>query len=307
MNQYHLRYFAALAHMEHYTRAAEQLGITQPSLSHAIASLEKELGVKLFEKDGRNIALTKYGKVFLSDVERSLALLDSSVQKLRMTASGDGYIDLAFYDTLCTNLVPAIMKDFIDSEPDKQIAFHLHNNIHSSSDIIEGLKTRTYDIAFCLKPCTDPAIEFVPAARQRMVIIAPSGHPLADRQELHLEDTLAYPHIIFSKQNSLRSVVDKLFLKCQSRPKIAYELDEVTEIAGFVIKSLGIAVLPHIPVLDSMDLKVIPLISPNWERTYYMASLKDSYQAPLIHAFRKFVLAHSAPDYCSLCPEPSSF
>ena len=53
MNLYHLRYFATLAHLEHYTKAAEILSITQPSLSHAIASLEKELGVKLFEKEGR--------------------------------------------------------------------------------------------------------------------------------------------------------------------------------------------------------------------------------------------------------------
>ena len=62
MNLYHLRYFATLAHLEHYTKAAEILAITQPSLSHAIASLEKELGVKLFEKEGRNVALTKCGQ-----------------------------------------------------------------------------------------------------------------------------------------------------------------------------------------------------------------------------------------------------
>lgn len=64
MNLYHLRYFATLAHLEHYTKAAEILSITQPSLSHAIASLEKELGVKLFEKEGRNVVLTNAGRPF---------------------------------------------------------------------------------------------------------------------------------------------------------------------------------------------------------------------------------------------------
>lgn len=67
MNLYHLRYFVTLAHMEHYTRAADLLAITQPSLSHAISSLESELGVKLFKKNGRNVTLTKYGKSFLTD------------------------------------------------------------------------------------------------------------------------------------------------------------------------------------------------------------------------------------------------
>ena len=81
MNLYHLRYFVTLAHLEHYTKAAENLSITQPSLSHAISLLENELGVALFEKEGRNIVLTKYGKIFLKDVEKLLEILDSSVKE----------------------------------------------------------------------------------------------------------------------------------------------------------------------------------------------------------------------------------
>ena len=94
MNLYHLRYFVTLAHLEHYTKAAEILAITQTSLSHAIASLEKELGVKLFEKEGRNVVLTKCGQAFLTDVEHALDMLDSSVNKLQMTGSGEGRIDI---------------------------------------------------------------------------------------------------------------------------------------------------------------------------------------------------------------------
>ena len=82
MNLYHLRYFSTLAHIEHYTKAADILAITQPSLSYAISTLEEELGVKLFEKNGRNVTLTKYGKVFLKDVEEVLNRLDSSVNSL---------------------------------------------------------------------------------------------------------------------------------------------------------------------------------------------------------------------------------
>ena len=82
MNLYHLRYFVTLAHLEHYTKAADVLAITQPSLSHAISSLEEELGVKLFEKNGRNVSLTKYGKSFLEDLRspRSFRLLSPQNQ-----------------------------------------------------------------------------------------------------------------------------------------------------------------------------------------------------------------------------------
>ena len=90
MNLYHLRYFVTLAHMEHYTRAADLLAITQPSLSHAISSLESELGVKLFKKNGRNVTLTKYGKSFLTDAEDILQKLDSSVGNLQLAGKGEG-------------------------------------------------------------------------------------------------------------------------------------------------------------------------------------------------------------------------
>lgn len=74
MNLNQLHYFVTLAHIEHYTRAAEMLSITQPSLSHAISMLEQELETNLFEKRGRNVVLTKYGKVFLEYVEEALKI-----------------------------------------------------------------------------------------------------------------------------------------------------------------------------------------------------------------------------------------
>lgn len=106
MNLYHLRYFVTLAHMEHYTRAADLLAITQPSLSHAISSLESELGVKLFKKNGRNVTLTKYGKSFLTDAEDILQKLDASVGSLQLAGKGEGHIDIAFRGLLEVTLFP---------------------------------------------------------------------------------------------------------------------------------------------------------------------------------------------------------
>ena len=97
MNLFHLRYFVKLAHEQHYTRAAEKLCITQPSLSNAMAQLEKELGIRLFEKNGRRVSLTVYGQQFF---ECALATLDSGVESLRLAAKGDGLIRLGILRTL---------------------------------------------------------------------------------------------------------------------------------------------------------------------------------------------------------------
>lgn len=75
--------FAKLAEVEHYTKAAEELSISQPSLSHAVSSLEKEIGTKLFEKQGRGVVLTKYGKIFKEYVDEAIHSLDTGVKKYR--------------------------------------------------------------------------------------------------------------------------------------------------------------------------------------------------------------------------------
>ena len=92
MNLFQLRYFVTLAKMQHYTRAAHELCITQPSLSHAISQLEAELGVALFEKSGRNTTLTSFGEEFLICANRTLATLDSGVSSLQRSARGDVFL-----------------------------------------------------------------------------------------------------------------------------------------------------------------------------------------------------------------------
>lgn len=293
MNLYHLRYFVTLAHLEHYTRAAELLSITQPSLSHAISSLESELGVKLFEKEGRNVVLTKCGQAFLEDVEQSLSILDSSVNKLQMTGSGEGQIDIAVLRTLSTQLVPGLVRDYLKEHPKQNIDFRFHNSTGLTPDMIEGLKNRKYDIAFCSKMENEPAIEFIPVSKQELVLIVPNGHPLCTRDEIDLADTLPYPHIGFSRRSGLRPIIDKLFKECKGQPQYTYEVEEDQAVAGLVSAGFGIAVVPHMALLAYMPVQIIRIVNPTWERMFYMCSLKDVYQAPAINDFKEFVKRHA--------------
>ena len=293
MNLYHLRQFATLAHLEHYTKAAEILSITQPSLSHAIASLEKELGVKLFEKDGRNVVLTKCGQAFLIDVEQALDMLDSSVNKLQMTGLGEGRLDIAELHVLSSTVVPNFVKGFLDSSSNKKIDFNFHSSTGLTSDMIQGLKERKYDIAFCSKMDNEPLIEFTPVAKQELVLIVPKEHPLEGKTSIDLKESLAYPHIVFSKRSGLRQVIDKLFEKCGGYPEIAYSMEEDQGVAGLVGAGFGIAVVPKMPILSYMPVSIIEIVTPSWERLFYMATLKNVYQAPVVMNFKKYVTEHA--------------
>ena len=292
MNLYHLRYFVTLAHLEHYTKAAEILTITQPSLSHAISSLEKELGVKLFEKDGRNIVLTKCGQTFLTDIEQSLDTLDSSVKRLRLAGRGEGRIDIGMLRTL-SDTVPKYVKDFLDIHPSKNIQFYFHTSTNLTSDIIRDLKDRRYDIAFCSRMENEPSIDFVPVDRQELVLIVPNGHPLADHDTIDLRETRPYPQICFSHHSGLRPVIDKLFEQCGGTPKADYFLEEEQAIAGLVSAGLGIAVVPRMSILHYMPVKMIEITEPAWERVIYMAILKNVYQAPVVQNLKAYIIENT--------------
>lgn len=290
MNLYHLRYFVTLAHLEHYTKAAQELCITQPSLSHAISSLEEELGIRLFEKNGRNIGLTKYGRAFLFDVENALSLLDSSIHSLTLTGKGEGTIDLAFLRILGTSLVPQFIRDFQQQNPNKQIHFSLNTDTGLSADILEGIKSRKYDVAFCSKLDNEPLIAFTPIAKQEIVLAVPNTHPLATKSSIDLIETLEYPHIMFKPKSGLRPIIDHLFEQIHSYPStIIYEVEEDQVAAGLVAQGFGIAVLPYMHLLSMMNVTLIPIISPAWERTFYMATLKDAYLSPAVLQFCEFV------------------
>lgn len=291
MNLYHLRYFVTLAHWEHYTKAAAELSITQPSLSHAISSLEQELGVNLFEKEGRNIVLTKYGRLFLVDVEKSMEILEAGIKTLKSAGIGEGTIDLGFLRTLGTDVVPSFISGYQKEYADRNVNFNLNTGV--TEDLLNGLKNKKYDLVLCSKIPKEPSIEFIPVAQQKLVLIVPNNHPLAIRNSITLTETLQYPQIIFSKRSGLRTIIDELFEVAGGYPEVVYEIKEDQVIAGFVAKGFGIAVVPDMPILETMDVKKLEINSPNWQRNFYLAFLKDKYISPAAQTFKNYIIEHN--------------
>lgn len=292
MNLYHLRYFITLAHWEHYTKAAAELSITQPSLSHAISSLEQELGVNLFEKEGRNIVLTKYGRLFLADVEKAMAILESAVKTLQSAGAGEGTIDLGFLRTLGTDIVPEFIRGYLEEYSDRNVSFKPNSEV-VTEDLLNGLKNKRYDLVICSKLAKEPSIEFIPVAQQKLVVIVPEDHPLAIRNSITLSETLDYPHIVFSKRSGLRPIIDELFDTIGGFPEVVYEIEEDQVIAGFVAKGFGIAVVPDMNILETMKVKKLEITSPNWQRNFYLAFLKGKYLSPAAQTFKNYVIEHS--------------
>ena len=288
MNLYQLRYFAQLAKNGHFRKTAEQLCIAQPSLSHAIAQLEQELGVTLFEKQGRCSVLTPEGSQFLSYVEKSLGILDEGILDMQHISMGEGVIELGFLRTLGMEFIPELAHGFLENQKDKSIHFKFHTGITAS--LIDGLKNETYDIVFCTKRENEPDIEFIPVYRQDLVVIVPGNHPLSRHYTISLEELAPYPQVYFSHASGLRSIVDNLFENIDVEPQIAYEIEEDTVIAGLVSKGFGVAVVPYMADLLHMDVKIIQIASPYWERNFYMATLNSHHLTPAVKNFHNYVI-----------------
>ena len=210
MNLNQLHYFSKLAEVEHYTKAAEELDISQPTLSHAIGSLEKELGTKLFEKQGRNVTLTKYGSIFREYVDESLHTLDAGVKKVRaLTGQTEGLIELGYIYTLGSEFVPSLVSDFIRTHEELKVRFHF--TVGNTSEIIQGLKDERFDIGFCSMAERESGILFTPVGTENLVVVVPKGHPLSYEKAVDLEQAAAYPQIFYTENSGLRPVVDRMF------------------------------------------------------------------------------------------------
>ncbi|MGM9534634.1 MAG: LysR family transcriptional regulator [Intestinibacter sp.] len=289
MNLNHLQYFVKLAHLEHYTKAAKDLSITQPSLSHAISALEEELGTKLFEKHGRNVVLTKYGKIFLKYVEKSLDSLQEGIDKTKaLTCSTSGVIDLGYIYTLEAEFVPMIVRRFLKENEDKNFGFTFSSS--NTKSIIEGLKNERFDIGFCSMVEDENSIEFIKIKEEELVVVVPKNHELSKYKEIDLVKTVGYKHIAFTKSSGLRPVIDNLFKQINKKQDISYEVEKDESMAGLVAENFGIAVMPNIPFLKYFNVDIIKLKSPVYSRNIYMAKLKNKYVSPAVDEFSKFVL-----------------
>lgn len=291
MNLHHLRYFVELAHTGHYTRASEVLCISQPSLSHAIRQLEEELGVPLFEKNGRNTTLTCFGVQFLECVENILKTLDTEVETLKRSAKGAGTIRLGFLRILGVHWLPGLAEEFLRSQKTDNIHFTFHSG--ATEDLLQGLRARHYDLVFCSHPKDDSDLLCIPVVRQKLVLIVPEKHPLSEFDSVSLEQTLQYPYIYFAKSSGLRYDIDDLFQKIGRRPKIMFETEEDQVIAGLTSRNFGIAIVPEMEILEELNIKKIQILHPSAERSIYMISNSHVFIPPAVLNFQKFVISRN--------------
>ena len=287
MNLSQLYYFKKLAETQHYTKASKELFITQPSLSSAIAALENELGVPLFEKKGRKVELSKYGKEFLSYVTDSLNTLERGISSIKeKTGLLNGTIDIGCIPTLLGTFLPAIQKNYLQKNP----LVHFNTYYGMSREVAQGVASGKYDIGFCSMVEGLPDLAYIPVTYQELVILVSASHPLASRDEIMLSELKPHKLITYRQGIPIGKVVYQLLSKSDISADYAYD-DEIS-IAGKISTSSRVgfvadtAFLKQFDDLKKIHLKDVPLDT----RLLYMVVNKEKFHTAIMEDFSKFII-----------------
>ncbi|GAA1679481.1 LysR family transcriptional regulator [Streptomyces yatensis] len=281
-----LAQFAAVARHEHVTRAAQELGVPQSTLSRAMVRLEEDLGVALFARRGRTVALTPAGRTFLRSVERALAEVDRAAESVRADADpAAGLVSFGFLHTLGTETVPGLIRSFRVDHP--RVRFQLVQNYGEA--MIERMRAGGLDL--CLTSPVPDAPDLVARRldEQRLRLVVPDDHRLAGRRRIRLAEAASELFVTLEPGYGLRRITDALCAEAGFTPRIAFEGEEAETLRGLVAAGLGVALLPP-PAVPRPGVAELTVTAPRAVREIGVAWLDGHPDTPPVAAFKRFLL-----------------
>src|SRR3989441_2973656 len=259
MELHQLRYFVAVAELRHFTRAARNLRIAQPSVSRAIRVLEEELGTPLFHRMKGNVALTSAGEVLLPWARRVLADVDGAALEVRELADlRRGRLAVGATPSLTTTLLPPALARFHAAFPGVELVLHEAG----SRDLVRELEQGALDIALVILPLRHEVLETTPLLREELVVAVAPDHPLASRKTISVADLKGVPLVMFRDGYDLRATTLAAFRRAGFEPTLALEGGEMDGVLRLAAAGLGVAVVPSLVIDPAGPLRAVRLADP---------------------------------------------
>jgi DNA-binding transcriptional LysR family regulator len=239
-----LRYFVAVAEEGNFSRAAARLYVSQPPLSMQIKSLEQELGVRLFERSNRGVALTKAGTVFFEETRALLSRLEHARLKVLQADRGDvGVLCVGFVSIADYSILPPSLKGFRARFPHVEVQLH---ELTTDAQIRE-LRAARLDLGIALAPVVEPDLEFEAVWREELVLAAPAGHPATKGNGAAGLRDLSQASFIVPPREVAPGLYDLIVSHCRSfgfTPRITQEARQMQTVIGLVSCGMGVALVP---------------------------------------------------------------
>nr|WP_249997801.1 LysR family transcriptional regulator [Actinoplanes sp. M2I2] len=299
-----LRYFLAVEQTRHFTQAADNLGVSQPTLSKQIHTLEATLGAPLFERIRGGVTLTAAGRTLLPLAQRMVTDADAAQEAVAdIVGLRRGEVRLGATPSLCSSLVPEVLRTFRSHHPDIQ----LYVNEGGSQDLIGNLQAHTLDLALIVQPGegVDESLSASPVLRESLVVASVAdGPPPTANAQIALAELEHTPLVMFRAGYDIRGVTLDACRKAGFTPKFAVEGGEMDAVLAFVEAGLGVALVPSMVLANRPLLRATPLAPPGMRRTIALAHRRHAVLPHAAEALRATLLHHVATQELPLGVRP---
>ena len=258
-----LRVLKAVATEKNFTKAAEVLYLSQPSLSKQIKTLEKNLDILLINRENNKISLTENGKVFLQYSERILALCEESCRALIDLKNGDrGNLKVGASQTIGTYLMPRVLALFAKNYPQ----IDLKVQVNSTRLIANNILNREIDIAVVggdIPTEIKKNLTVEPFVEDELSLIVPKFHPFAKKKQINKEDLYHLNFITLNSNSTIRRFIDNILIQNQietNQLKVIMQLNSIEGIKTAVSLGLGVAFVSSSAIEKEVKLKTIEIL-----------------------------------------------
>jgi DNA-binding transcriptional LysR family regulator len=277
-----LEIFSLVAELHGFTAAANRLGISQSAVSHALKSLELELGVELLRRHQSQVELSDIGQQLLLRARAMLGLANTLRQEAadaRGMKRGTLRIG-SFGPTSSIKLLPLILQQYRAAHP----GIEVHIDEGPDRQVLQWLEERRIDIGFVVLP--EDRFDTVALIEDQMVALLPTGHPLANYDSLSLKDLCDFPFVLTEAGSS--ELVSRLFTAARLTPNIRYRCSQLMSTLDVVARGDGVTVVAEGSLPDQIDRRCVKKpLSPAVLRQVGLAVLDRRQASPATLAFIK--------------------
>jgi DNA-binding transcriptional LysR family regulator len=237
-----------LAKEQSFSRASKELGITQPTATMRIKTLEDEIGETLIIRTGQKAILTPAGEIFLAHIERALQVFQSG-KDIMSSGDHDNTLTIAGTPTFNTYVLPKMLQSFHQLQPH----FQWRINTGTTEHIMQMIIDEVADVGLVRDTITHPKVYSYPLYPEELRLIVPNHHTFAKKEYVTIDDLKEEEILIYRRNSETWAMIQERFVKAGIQPKVTMDLDHIVTVKQMVLSGAGIAFLPSMATREEIS------------------------------------------------------
>jgi DNA-binding transcriptional LysR family regulator len=284
MTLFQLEVFLKVVETKSFTKAGEQIGLSQSAVSQAVASLESELNVKLLNRSRNGITLTKVGERITGLIRELIAIKTKIINEATgITELESGTIRIGSISGMSAKLLPGMISSFKKRFPGVEVVLYEGN----VEEIKNWLKLSVVDVVVVTEEKRE--FEFIPLLQDKMVVFVPENHPMSHQSSIQVKDIAGDPFIMPKECNH---VIRSIFKEQGLSPNVQFEVSDIATIIAMVQEGVGNTILPELSIPSVLSRVKASYLSPQVYQNLGLEVRPTEFTNPALNA-----LIHEAQEF----------